>query len=185
MPANTHMTAVGILMIEHRLIEKMVCVIRGELERIVKTDAVNTELVDAILDFLHVYVDNAHHGKEEDVFFRELTTKDLSEADEQFIAELINEHKAGRATVGRLAVAKERYLAGESIASKNIAECLSWLVDFYPGHIQKEDKRFFNLYKQHLNRGEQERILVEFMEFNDSDVHERYANLVENLQNNL
>jgi len=66
------MLPIGPLMIEHRLIEKMIKVIQKEVETWKREDRINPEFVDAAVDFIRVYADKCHHGKEEDILFREL-----------------------------------------------------------------------------------------------------------------
>ena len=66
------MMPIAPLMIEHRLIERMVRRIgleRLKLQRGGELDAVF--LLEAI-DFMRAYADRCHHGKEEDILFNEL-----------------------------------------------------------------------------------------------------------------
>ena len=67
------MLPIAPLMIEHRLIEKMIVVIRKEIDRYESEGNINPEFIDAAVDFIHVYADKCHHGKEEDILFRDLT----------------------------------------------------------------------------------------------------------------
>ena len=64
----------GPLMIEHRLIEKVL--------RVAKTIALGMDeghydpvLINGTVDFIVTYADKTHHGKEEDILFRELESK--------------------------------------------------------------------------------------------------------------
>ena len=65
------MQARGPLMIEHRLIEKMLSLIKDTLVQIESTNKVDPLLVDTAVDFIRMYADRTHHGKEEDILFRE------------------------------------------------------------------------------------------------------------------
>jgi hemerythrin-like domain-containing protein len=53
------------LMIEHRLIEKMIAVIRKEIDRCESEGSINLEFIDAAADFIRIYADRCHHEKEE------------------------------------------------------------------------------------------------------------------------
>ena len=73
------MLPIAPLMIEHRLIERMIHLIQQELERIQANVAVDPEFafvdsvfIDTAVDFLRTYADRCHHGKEEDILFPEL-----------------------------------------------------------------------------------------------------------------
>lgn len=90
------MQARGLLMIEHRLIERMLSVIKNALAEIVSNHKVDPVFVDLVVDFFRVYADRTHHGKEEDILFRELNKKALSQKDRQLMKELIEEHVFGR-----------------------------------------------------------------------------------------
>ncbi|HEX9949296.1 MAG TPA: hemerythrin domain-containing protein, partial [Thermodesulfobacteriota bacterium] len=102
------MMPIGPLMIEHRLIERMVGALRGEMHSIEKKNEVHIELIDSGVDFFRTYADRCHHGKEEDILFRDLAKKRLSPEHKKIMAELIEEHRFGRETVGKLLSAKER-----------------------------------------------------------------------------
>ena len=113
------MQARGPLMVEHRLIERMIGLIKAALGQI------------------------ESENKEENILFRALDKKNLSFDDRQVMKELIDEHVFGRKTTKALVAANTRYRDGDATALADIAEKLKTLVDFYPKHIRKEDEVFF------------------------------------------
>ena len=181
-PGNVSMTPVGILMIEHRLIEHMIRLLSKELASIEGNKQVNSDFIDTAVDFIRTYADKCHHGKEEDIFFKVLITKKIKPQDKEYILELIEEHKQGRATIARLIAAKENYIKKESKALDQIVECIKWLIDFYPKHIKKEDKHFFTLYRTHLSEEEQDNMLLDFLQFGEESTQDKYAKIVEDLE---
>jgi len=126
------MQARGPLMIEHRLIERMLNVIKGALGKIEAKHEVDPVFVDIAVDFIRVYADRTHHGKEEDILFRELNKKGLKSEDNQIMQELIDEHVFGRQTTKALVEANTRYRNGDETALADITDNLKTLVDFYP-----------------------------------------------------
>ncbi|MFX1339996.1 MAG: hemerythrin domain-containing protein, partial [Promethearchaeota archaeon] len=72
------MLPIGPLMIEHRLIERLINVLQVELENIEQSNEVNPFFIDLSVDFIITYADQTHHGKEEDILFRELKNKEIS-----------------------------------------------------------------------------------------------------------
>ncbi len=72
------MKPVGPLMIEHRLIDRMLALLSREHRCIVETENIDYEFLDISINFLKTYLDKFHHGKEEDILFRELAEKPLS-----------------------------------------------------------------------------------------------------------
>jgi hemerythrin-like domain-containing protein len=169
-------------MIEHRLIEKGIEVLRQESERIAARGEVNPLLIDALVDFIRTYADRTHHGKEEDILFRELVQKDLSEEDRRVMQELIDEHAYARKTVAELVEAKERCLSGDAGAVVTAAEKMVGLTGLYPGHIRKEDKVFFPASLKYFSREEQDAMLEKMREFDRRMIHEKYKAVVQRLE---
>jgi hemerythrin-like domain-containing protein len=69
------MQARGPLMVEHRLIERMISLIKHELAQIESTRKIDSVFVDTVVDFIHMYADRTHHWKEEDILFRDLNKR--------------------------------------------------------------------------------------------------------------
>jgi hemerythrin-like domain-containing protein len=173
----------GLLMIEHRLIEKMLLIIQKEVDRIENTSKIDPVFIDVTVDFIRTYADRTHHGKEEDILFRLLSEKELcSYEDKKMMQELTDEHKLARNTVKGLIEAKEKFLNGDSSAIQNIIEKMRWLIDFYPKHIIKEDKIFFPNTEKYFSKQELDKMLDTFYEFDRKMIHEKYNKLVEELR---
>jgi hemerythrin-like domain-containing protein len=137
------MMPVGLLMIEHRLIEHLIALLGDKAERIRRTQEVDPLFLDTAVDFIRTYADRTHHGKEEDILFRELKQEELSADDQAVMDEVIEEHAYARQVVGDLVAAKEDYLAGNADSVDTILDKMDALGGLYPGHIQTEDKDFF------------------------------------------
>jgi hemerythrin-like domain-containing protein len=176
------MQARGPLMIEHRLIERMLSVIKSVLAKIESKHKVDPVFVDIAVDFIRVYADRTHHGKEEDILFRELNKKALTSEDSQIMKELIEEHVFGRQTTKALVEANTRYRNGDETALADITANLKTLTEFYPRHIEKEDKVFFPSSRTYFTDEEDQAMLVEFWEFDRNMIHEKYKSLVEGFE---
>ncbi len=174
------MKPIGPLMWEHRLIEQMVDLLRGEIDRITNHNTVNVILIEQAVDFFRFYADRTHHGKEEDILFRDLTQKKMTTEHYAIMRELIEEHNRGRKLVRQLVEATDLYVNGYPEALPHIARELRALVEFYPGHIEKEDKRFFFPCMEYFTQAEQDRMLQEFRALDRNMIHEKYRTLVEN-----
>lgn len=176
------MQARGPLMIEHRLIERMLAVIQDTLTQIEKTRKIDPFFVDTAVDFIRIYADRTHHGKEEEIFFRNLNNKDLSDVDRRVMNELLEEHILGRSTTKILVDANTRYRNGDSSALGVVVGCLRTLVDFYPRHIEKEDKVFFPASRVYFSEAEDQAMLDEFWDFDRKMIHEKYKSVVDDLK---
>ena len=171
----------GLLMKEHRLIEKMIEVIRFKTEEIQRTGTVSPHFIDTAVDFIRMYADRTHHGKEEEILFRDCSGKHMSEKDTNLMNELIDEHKYGRKTVAALVEAKEKYARGSDTLDIILTR-LNALVEFYPQHIMKEDRIFFPDSERYFSESELNKMLGEFWEFDRNMIHEKYKLVVTQLK---
>jgi len=167
------------LMTEHRLIERMIAIIKRTLSQIEKEEKVDPVFIDTTVDFIRIYADRAHHGKEEDILFRDLNEKELSEEDRRLMNELIEEHVIGRKITMELVNANSRYRNGDETALAEIASNLTSLATFYPKHIEKEDKVFFPAARGYFSEEQDHAMLNEFWEFDRKMIHEKYISVVE------
>jgi hemerythrin-like domain-containing protein len=176
---------IGPLMIEHRLIERMITVMAGKLQRIQEQGEADPRFIETAVNFIRIYADACHHGKEEKILFRDLQKKDLKPADRQLMDELIEDHKLGRKLTGQLVEAKTRYEKGDNAAIMTIVNTIQQLVNFYPKHIEKEDKLFFKSAMEYLSKAEKDAMLKEEYEFDQRFIHVVYKDIVKQAEDAL
>lgn len=176
------MMPIAPLMIEHRLIERMIALMRKELEKERREGMVDVEFVDSAVDFLKTYADKCHHGKEEDILFRALLQKQLTGEHSKMMHELLQDHALGRQTIAGLVDAKEDYVGGNTGAITKVAQHIQRLVELYPAHIDKEDNRFFIPSMGYFNDQERADMVKEMADFDKQLIHERYKAIVKQLE---
>lgn len=178
------MLPIAPLMIEHRLIERMIDVVKRELLKLAKTEnqKPNTTLLYQVIDFIRVYADQTHHGKEEDILFRELKKKEMSPEHEKIMEHLIEEHKYGRKTTKTLKNALDEYMKGDKSQLQVIKTNLQNLVEFYPQHIATEDKQFFKPVMNYFSPEEQAALLEESQIFDRKMIHRKYLDIVKEFE---
>jgi len=167
---------------EHRLIERMVGMLDKELRRTRETNDLDVVFIDSAIDFFKTYADRTHHGKEEDILFRELSLKQLKPQDKQVMDELVQEHIYARKTVRALLDAKNRYTKEDKSALVEVQAHLGELIQLYPAHIEKEDRHFFYPVMGYFTPQEQDAMLQEFYEFDRNMIHEKYGAIVEKVR---
>ena len=172
----------GPLMAEHRVIERMLAVLSTEVELITGRGRVDAALIDTATDFIRTYADRCHHGKEEDILFRQLATKPLNTELAELMAELIDDHVRGRAITRRLVEANAFYRSGDASALGDVEWCVRELIAFYPVHIEKEDRHFFKPCLEYFSDAEKRQMLADFDEFDRALIHEKYRGLVADLE---
>ena len=163
------MTPMGFLMVEHRLIERMVNLIEMELERIGQGKKPDLIFIDGAIDFAKTYADACHHGKEEGILFDKLAIKRLLPEHKKLMDELVLDHIQSRKIVTNLDMARERHLKGEPDTVDPILTICKSLTEFYPGHMGKEEKGFFPASMEYFSKREQEEMVKKFWEF-DKDL---------------
>ncbi len=176
------MKPIGPLMREHRLIERMIALFNKEIEHINSGNTVNTGFLMTGVDFIRMYADRTHHGKQEDILFRDLARKNLSPEHSRIMRELTDEHIQARNIVARLINALDNHRAGHKKSVDAVVACLKELVGLYPAHIEKEDKHFFYPCLEYFSKEEQDSILEEFWKFDRNLIHEKYQKSVEELE---
>ncbi len=176
------MKPVGPLMVEHRLIERMIQALDRELTKIRERSDFDPVMIDTAVDFIRTYADRTHHGKEEHILFRDLESKPLTDEHRRIMAELLQEHDQAREMVASLVDAKERYTRQDPDALLEVTALLEQLIHFYPVHIEKEDQHFFLPCMDYFDRAELDAMLDEFQKFDRKMIHEKYEKVVERFE---
>jgi hemerythrin-like domain-containing protein len=172
----------GPLMHEHRIIERMLAVMSSRLASARTAGGIDPGFVDTATDFIRTYADRCHHGKEEDILFLRLADKDLEPALAKEMAELIEEHVYARGVTRGLVEANGRYAGGDEAALAEIESAMQTLVEFYPVHIEKEDRHFFKPAMAYFTDAERAQMLQDFYDFDRALIHEKYLGVVESLE---
>jgi hemerythrin-like domain-containing protein len=179
------MQPIGPLMREHRLIERMIEVLRAEAELIGLGQPPDPDLLARMVDFFRMYADRCHHGKEEDILFEELKGKDLSPKLKAAMDELVDDHIRARELVGRLDQARRSLVRGDTAVAKEIRTVLSELFSLYPDHIEREDKHFFFPVMEYFSKEEKDAMLEKFWDFDQRLIHEKYGATVEEIEEQM
>ena len=181
------MLPIGLLMIEHRLIERLIAVMEKHAERIKKDKLTDIDFIDNCVDFIKTYADRCHHGKEEDILFRDLRKKKLSDKHLATLNELIDEHNYVRNLTAKLVDTKNKYFNATTEAEKQILAFeiyghLRQLIDLYPKHLKKEEKEFFLPIMDYFSDKQKEEMLNQFLEFDRKLIHEKYKKIIESYE---
>jgi hemerythrin-like domain-containing protein len=84
----------------------------------------------------------------------------------------------GKADNGRLIEVNQAYRKGHAEAAPTILECVKALVEFYPKHIEKEDRYFFLPIMDYFSKEEKADMLNEEYEFDRVLIHDIYRDRV-------
>jgi len=173
------MQPIGLLMKEHRLIERMIPLLEKNLKKSEETQMIYTAFISVVIDFFKTYVDKIHHGKEEDILFKSLKKIQISTTHKKTLNQLLEDHKISRVIIGEIEDANHRYLHGDNSAIHDIQEGLHKIIMLYPCHIEIEDKRFFFPIMDYFTREECDAMIQKFFDFDKNIIHEYYNHIIE------
>ncbi len=177
------MLPIALLLNEHGIIKLTVDTMKKKLETPPEQfgQQITPEFIDIAVDFFRIYSDKCHHGKEENILFRELAKKQLSPEHKKIMDELVTEHIYARETVNALAQAQKKYAQGKAKALAEIQTILKSLVAFYPKHVEKEETRFFYPSMEYFNTQELDSMVDECLRFDANIIHIKYIETAEQL----
>ncbi|MBN1109249.1 MAG: rubredoxin [Methanomassiliicoccales archaeon] len=175
------MMPIAPLMIEHRTIERMAVVMAEQAERSGGGEELDIRFIPAVVDFMRNYADRTHHGKEEDILFRALKDRPLSDEHRFHLERLEGEHVKARGMVSLLRTLGDSHAMGDPTAAYQASMLMRDLAELYQQHIALEDRSFFVPVMEYFTAEESEVMLAEFKDFDSRMIHERYAKLVEGM----
>ena len=170
---------IGMLMLEHRLIERMVELIDKKNERMENIDEFALGLIDDAVRFFREYADRCHHGKEEDILFKELQERNISQEHKEMLDALIEDHIRARKLVAGLDEICKTYKANMGASVEKTQDILEKIVELYRTHIKKEDEIFFPASMGYFSEKERADMIERFKEFDMSLIHDNFIKIVE------
>jgi hemerythrin-like domain-containing protein len=176
--------ATTILRREHEAILKMLDATEATAHKIEKGGMVPPETLVGLLEFLRLFADRCHHGKEEDLLFPKLGEKGFS-PNAGPVAVMLYEHEQGRALIRKMVKASEACTAGNSEEAREWAAAAHDYVSLLRAHIDKENTVLFTMAEHMLSEQEQEELAEAFekaeLEKMGEGTHERLHALMEKL----
>lgn len=153
------------LMEEHNGITVMLQILSAIDRRLKNGEKIPEDHWEKILEFLSVFVDKCHHGKEEGFLFPELTKNSIKT---ELVTELFAEHQTAR-----------------NLAT-NISQNIPQYVALLTTHIEKENTQLFPVAEKQLSPDLQNRIEDEFEDLERNVIgegkHEQYHSWLKELK---
>ncbi|HEX9885947.1 MAG TPA: hemerythrin domain-containing protein [Longimicrobiales bacterium] len=140
-------TPTAILRDQHRNILKVADILEEVLSNEREPGAFDYKAIELCIDFIRLYADALHHGKEEDLLFPELEARGMPR-DSGPIAVMLQEHQQGRVYVKHMRDAFEPARGGDQDAAKRLLHAGLGYVSLIRGHILKEDNVLFGMADQ-------------------------------------
>lgn len=169
---------------EHHIIQKVVGVMAALVAQVAEGGKdIKSDTIRDIVEFMRIFADKCHHGKEETHMFPFLIGKGVPETGCP-IGILIHEHEKSRSLVKQLSEAGISYSKGDIPSKDPLIKCLQGLVDLYPNHIWKEEYLLFPMTNKILTDKDQKELSGKFETVEKEmghDIHERFEKMAEDL----
>lgn len=172
------MKATEILKEEHRVIKRMLRILGKLCEIIEKEGKVEKGDMKKILEFITVFADKCHHGKEEDLLFPAMEFAGIPKEGGP-IGVMLYEHNVGRNFVKGIANGIEELEKGNEKVRKEIVENARGYIELLSAHIEKEDNILYPMADMHLSEEQMEKLEEEVI---GKGTQEAFHKLVENLE---
>lgn len=170
---------------EHEGIKLMLRVLQAVAEQFKHGEQVNTEHLDGILEFLSIFVDKCHHGKEEEFLFPALEVAGVKREGGP-IEVMLGEHEQGRKLVSKFKVAVADCKSGKNANASNIQWIINEYVTLLTQHITKENTVLFPMADAKLDSNKDTELFDAFEQLERERIgvgkHEEFHGLLDQLK---
>ncbi len=170
---------------EHEAIKVMLKILEKVAQKLESGEKVNTEHLEKIVDFIRLFADKCHHGKEENVLFPTMEKAGIPKEGGP-IGVMLTEHGKGRDYIKEISDGITEYKEGDHKASSKIIENASKYVSLLTQHIDKEDNILYPMGDSRLSAEKQEELLDQFEKIEEERIgvgkHEELHKLLHQLK---
>lgn len=152
------MTAIDIMINEHKNVKSMLSVIRRMCIKVLNNSDMDYMDFYKVIDFVRTYTDKHHHAKEENILFKKIGEELGERIAKGPIAGMMIEHDFGRLYMSNLEAALDKFNNGDKDARVDIiANSISY-ADLLSRHIEKEDITIYKFAERALSNTAKEDI---------------------------
>lgn len=170
---------------EHGGVKVMLRIIGKICDRMESGKKVPVQHLEQILEFLKVFVDTCHHGKEEEHLFPALAAAGVP-LDGGPIGRMLQEHEKGRAFVRGMGAAARAYAEGAATGAADFVSNARGYAQLLLEHIDKEDNVLYPIADARLTAETQAALSVAFERVEEERVghgrHEAFHALMDRLR---
>lgn len=178
------MTAVRILMDEHRVIEQVLSCVERMTDDCQQKKTLDVKSANEAIAFFRMFADRYHHCKEEELLFPALESCGFS-PHQGPTAVMRSEHAIGRKLICVMSNAVDGAGDGDEAAISDFTKNARTYVAMLRAHIQKEDHCLFPMVQQRLDAAAIEELSRDFTRVEHErigkNVHDEYLLLANRL----
>lgn len=183
------MKSIELMVDEHKYIKRMLIVLRQYSYKVVKGEEVDISDFYSMIDFVRNFADKHHHGKEEEILFREMMAHQGPVAEKLIKHGMLVEHDLGRLHMMDLEAALKELENGNDEAKIDIIANAVGYAALLTRHIDKED----NVVYPYAEKGLPEEVLRQIddeceqfeIKARKEQVHQKYIAILEELEAKL
>jgi len=169
---------------EHVSIQLMLEVLERVCSKLNAGGKVPQKHLEQMLEFIKVFADQCHHGKEEEFLFPAMEKVGIPR-DGGPIGVMLAEHTKGRQYVQELGEATERYSRGDQTSVPDLISSAQKYIGLLNAHIEKENGILFPMAEEHLPERKKMELLAGFDRVNDENIgkekHEHMQKILKTL----
>ncbi len=170
---------------EHKAIKLALEIMEKMCQKLEAGNKVNPEHLESMVEFIRVFADKCHHGKEEGLLFPAMEEAGIPRTGGP-IGVMLVEHDMGRRFVKGMSEAISAYKTGNIKASSEIIKNARGYAELLTQHINKEDNILYPLADMRLSAEKQKKLLEEFekveQEIIGAGKHEEFHELLNNFK---
>jgi hemerythrin-like domain-containing protein len=156
---------VGSLKAEHQVILRVIRVLTTLMDRFADSGAFPEAPLGRCVEFLRLFADACHHGKEEDLLFPVLEARGIPRSGGP-IEVMLYEHQLGRQLTRQMGEALARVVSGDASSKSDFVQAAREYIDLLTRHIFKEDNILFNLGDRVMTADDQRELARSFCAVN-------------------
>lgn len=166
---------------EHNAVKTMVKILEAVAEKLEAGQQVTPEHMEMMVEFIRVFTDKCHHGKEEGLLFTAMEKAGIPR-DGGPIGVMLSEHDVGRNYVRGMAEGIAEYKKGNAKAASKIAQNARGYAELLTEHIYKEDNILYPMADMHLSDKDDEELVEQFEKLEEEVIgHDKHKQLNEML----
>jgi len=168
---------------EHEGVKIMLSILEQVCRQLEAQGSLNKEHFEGILEFLKVFVDTCHHGKEEDLLFPALEAVGVPK--EGPITTALHQHETGRNHFRAMSKSFATFMTGDKSSSQDIMQNARDYIALLKDHIEMENNVLFVAADNRLSEQKQAELFEGFEKIEEERTgigkHEEFHGLIKEL----
>jgi len=165
---------------EHEIITLMLKILEKVCAKMETKETVALAHLEGVVDFFRTFIDQCHHGKEEELLFPAILPMER-----KLINVLLGEHSQGRSHVRAMGQALAQRKKHEERALAEYAAPAQKYIALMTQHIRKENTLLFPMLDQILAKKGQIKLVEGFEDWEEKEIgkgiHERFQQFLQDL----